>query len=254
MNIYDNILVTATNSLYYNSVLTLINSLHETTLGTIDQIYVYNLGLNATEISHLNKIKKVTVVEFPEKDKLLHPKFLEPKSYVYKIYCMHHAAKLGKHVLWMDSGACALQSIDIVYDKIKTNDIFLVGDTHKNRDYTHKNCIICTNATEEELNGMQIWAGLVGYKSKGKYQHIFDEAYRLSLIPGCLDGNQDNHRHDQSILSILAERHGCPRENIEIFGYWTDASRNIDTAKSVGAIIFAHRRGYHNISNLIYEC
>jgi hypothetical protein len=253
MKMYKNILVTATNSPYYESLLTLISGVHKDSLNIVDKIFVYNLGLDTNEIKTLNSLKNVEVLDFPENPTSLHPKFMEPKSYVYKIYCMYNSSKFGENVLWMDSGACPLKSIDIIYQKINEDEIFLVGDIHTNRDYTHTDCRNCISANEDELNGKQLWAGLVGYKSNGKYQNIFDESYKLSLIPGCLDGNQENHRHDQSILSILTHRYNCPRQDIDIFGYWTDWNRNLNLAKELGSIIFAHRRGHNDKTNLIYE-
>lgn len=250
---YNNILVTATNSPYYESLLTLISGVHKFSVDIVDKIFVYNLGLDESEIKNLNKLKNVEVLEFPENSSELHPKFMKPKSYVYKIYCMYQSSKLGKNVLWLDSGASPLKSIDVIYQKIDEDEIFLVGDIHTNRNYTHQDCRNCTSATENELDGKQLWAGLVGYKSNGKYQHIFDESYKLSLIPGCLDGNQENHRHDQSILSILTHRYNCPRQNIDIFGYWTDWNRNLNLALELGSVIFAHRRGHNDKTNLIYE-
>lgn len=253
MKMYKNILVTATNSPYYDSLLTLISGIHKDSLDVVDKIFVYNLGLDVNEIKTLNSLKNVEVLEFPENLTSLHPKFMEPKSYVYKIYCMYNSSKLGENVLWMDSGACPLKSIDVIYQKINEDEIFLVGDIHTNKDYTHTDCRNCISASEDELNGKQLWAGLVGYKSNGKYQHIFDESYKLSLIPGCLDGNQENHRHDQSILSILTHRYDCPRQDIDMFGYWTDWNRNLNLAKEIGSVIFAHRRGHNDKINLIYE-
>ena len=250
---YNNILVTATNSPYYESLLTLISGVHKFSVDIVDKIFVYNLGLDESEIKNLNRLKNVEVLEFPENSSELHPKFMEPKSYVYKIYCMYQSSKLGKNVLWLDSGASPLKSIDVIYQKIDEDEIFLVGDIHTNRNYTHQDCRNCTSATENELDGKQLWAGLVGYKSNGKYQHIFDESYKLSLIPGCLDGNQENHRHDQSILSILTHRYNCPRQDIDIFGYWTDWNRNLNLALELGSVIFAHRRGHNDKINLIYE-
>lgn len=250
---YNNILVTATNSPYYESLLTLISGVHKFSVDIVDKIFVYNLGLDDSEIKNLNRLKNVEVLEFPENSSELHPKFMEPKSYVYKIYCMYQSSKLGKNVLWLDSGASPLKSIDVIYQKIEEDEIFLVGDIHINRNYTHQDCRNCTSATENELDGKQLWAGLVGYKSNGKYQHIFDESYKLSLIPGCLDGNQENHRHDQSILSILTHRYNCPRQDIDIFGYWTDWNRNLNLALELGSVIFAHRRGHNDKTNLIYE-
>ena len=250
---YNNILVTATNSPYYESLLTLISGVHKFSVDIVDKIFVYNLGLDESEIKNLNRLKNVEVLEFPENSSELHPKFMEPKSYVYKIYCMYQSSKLGKNVLWLDSGASPLKSIDVIYEKINEDDIFLVGDIHTNRNYTHTDCRNCLSANEDELNGKQLWAGLVGYKTNGKYQHIFDESYKLSLIPGCLDGNQENHRHDQSILSILTHRNNCPRQDIDIYGYWTDWNRNLNNALEIGSVIFAHRRGHNDKSNLIYE-
>ena len=250
---FNNILVTATNSPYYESLLTLISGVHKHSLNVVDKIFVYNLGLDINEIKTLYGLKNVEVLEFPKNANELHPKFMEPKSYVYKIYCMYQSSKLGKNVLWLDSGASPLKSIDVIYEKINEDDIFLVGDIHTNRNYTHTDCRNCLSANEDELNGKQLWAGLVGYKTNGKYQHIFDESYKLSLIPGCLDGNQENHRHDQSILSILTHRNNCPRQDIDIYGYWTDWNRNLNNALEIVSVIFAHRRGHNDKSNLIYE-
>jgi len=250
---YKNILVTATNSPYYESLLTLISGVHKYSEDLVNKIYVYDLGLDSSEILTLNKLKNVTVLKFPDNPTELHPKFMEPKSYVYKIYCMYKSGELGENVLWMDSGACPLKSLNTIYEKIEKDEIFLVGDVHTNRNYTHTECRKCISATEEELSGKQLWAGLVGYKSNGKFQNIFDEAYKLSLIPGCLDGNQENHRHDQSILSILTHRYNCPRQDIDIFGYWTDWNRNLKLALELGSVVFAHRRGHNDKSNLIYE-
>jgi hypothetical protein len=250
---YNNIIITATNSSYYDSLLTLISSIHENSIDIVNQIFVYNLGLEETEKSRLATLKNVSLIDFPEEAKKLHPKFLEPKSYIYKIYCMYQSHVLAENILWIDSGACLLKPINMIYEKINKNHIFLVGDIHLNKNYTHDNCIECVSATEQELNCQQIWAGLIGYKSNGIYHHIFKEAYSLSLIPGCLDGNQQNHRHDQSILSILTCRHNCPREDIDMFGYWTDANRNLNTAQKTGSVIFAHRRGYSNKKHLKYK-
>jgi hypothetical protein len=251
MKMYNNILVTATNSPYYSSLLTLISGVHKHSLDIVDKIFVFNLGLEETEVNYLNTLKNVEVLNFPSNTADLHSKFLEPKSYVYKIYCMKMGSVMGHNVLWLDSGACPLKSIKEIYDKINTEDVFLVGDVHINKNFTHSDCVKCLSATENELSDNQLWAGLVGYKSNGKYQQLFDDAYSFSLIEGCLDGNQENHRHDQSILSILASRYGCPKHDIDIYGYWTDSSRNLDSAKSIGSVIFAHRRGYDDKSGLI---
>ena len=60
---YKNILVTATNSPYYDSLLTLISGIHEHSVNIVDKIFVYNLGLDTNEIKTLNSLKNVEVLE-----------------------------------------------------------------------------------------------------------------------------------------------------------------------------------------------
>ena len=59
-------LVTACNQMYYDCCLTLIASIHRTSLHCVDQIYVYNLGLADHQIQKLNSTQKVRVICFEE--------------------------------------------------------------------------------------------------------------------------------------------------------------------------------------------
>ena len=79
------------------------------------------------------------------------------------------------------------------------------------------------------------------------------DAWNYSEKEGCIDGFEDNHRHDQSVLSILSSRYNCQTQDIDIFGYWTDVNRNLQKAIELNSVIFAHRRGYDNKNNLQYE-
>lgn len=253
MSFFKNIIITATNDPYYDSLLTLISSIHKHSFKHVDQIFVYNLGLTDNQINKLKTIKYLTVVDFSDKDKNSHPKFMEPKSYVYKIHCMHDAKKFGSNILWIDSGAMFLKSNKEIFDYIEQNGLFLVGDIHKNISYTHSDCRKIMEASDSELNDNQIWAGLVGYNINHQYANIIKEAYEYSMIPGCLDGNQENHRHDQSILSILASRYNIVKQNIDKYGYWTDSTRNMTSAVENDSVVFAHRRGYINYNDIIYN-
>ena len=51
---YNNILVTSTNSAYYESLLTLISGVHQYSVDIVDRIFIYNLGLDVNEIKTLN--------------------------------------------------------------------------------------------------------------------------------------------------------------------------------------------------------
>ena len=252
MKTYKNILVTTANSPYYYSLLTLINGVHTFGLDCVDQILVFNLGLDKTEIDVLKSLKNVSVVEYPKDYIESHSHSLDPKSYMYKIFCLTYCKTMAENIFWLDAGATPINNMCGIYDLIENDEIFMVGDIHLNRNYTHKTCSTIMEATESELNDTQLSAGIIGYKSGGKYEHLFDKAHEYSM-KGCTIGHEENHRNDQSVFSILASRYSCPKQDIDMYGYWTDINRNYQTAMENNSVIFVHRRGYENRQNLIYE-
>ena len=251
---YKNIIITGANSIYFESLLTLISTVHKDSFELVDMIVVYDFGLDQTEINRLKSLEKIMIVDIVKDFQIYEGiSSIKTKCHFLKMYTLFHSMSLSKNVLWLDAGACALKSLEPIFNVIESEDIFLVGDIHLNKNYTHKRCVEVMNATEEELMDNQLWSGLVGFKSDGKYKHVITEGWDYSQIEGCVDGFEDNHRHDQSILSILASRYNCPRQDIDIYGYWTDVNRRLENALQINSVIFAHRRGYDNKHYLRYE-
>lgn len=251
---YKNIIITGANSIYFESLLTLISTVHKDSFELVDMIVVYDFGLDQTEINRLKSLEKIMIVDIVKDFQIYEGiSSIKTKCHFLKMYTLFHSMSLSKNVLWLDAGACALKSLEPIFNVIESEDIFLVGDIHLNKNFTHKRCVEVMNATEEELMDNQLWSGLVGFKSDGKYSRIITEGWNYSQIEGCVDGFEDNHRHDQSVLSILSSRYNCPTQDIDIFGYWTDSSRNLEGAKSIGSVIFAHRRGYDDKSKLMFK-
>jgi hypothetical protein len=248
-----NIIITASNNLYFESLKTLIASIHRTSYSVIDKIFVYNLGLDISEINYVNSIEKCEVLDLKS---LINPlpfdDYLLPKGHAYKCFCLQHQ-KGDDNILWLDAGVIALKSVKPIFEIIQNEDIFTVGDSHLNKNFTKPLCSEIMKATESELNDVQLSSGIIGYKLNGKFQHLFDDAYEYSKIEGCVIGDEYNHRHDQSVYSILVSRYGVNKQNIDIYGYWTDSNRNLQTAIDNNAVIFVHRRGYHNVSGLKYK-
>jgi hypothetical protein len=147
----------------------------------------------------------------------------------------------------------ALKSIKEIFDIIEDEDVFCVGDSHLNKNFTKDSCIQIMNATESELNDVQLSSGIIGYKVGGRYEKLFDEAFELSKIKGCVVGDEQNHRHDQSVYSILASRYNVKKQDIDVYGYWTDLNRNLKTAIDIGAVIFVHRRGHYDNTELKFK-
>lgn len=251
---YNNIIITGANSSYFESLLTLISSIHQYSFDIIDCIIVYDFGLNNAEINKLQTCKKVLVKKIQDKfdiyNNILTTKI---KCHFLKMFALHNSLSLSNNILWLDAGVCALSTVESIFNIIDKEHIFLVGDYHLNKNYTHKKCINIMGANIKELDDYQLSSGIIGFNSGGAYTKLIKEAWSYSLVDGCIDGYEDNHRHDQSILSILASRYDCKRYDIDKYGYWTDINRNLNTALKNNSIIFVHRRGYTNFSNIIYE-
>jgi hypothetical protein len=251
---YNNIVITGANSPYYQSLLTLISSIHKDSFELVDMIVVYDFGLEPLEREQLNTLEKVLVIDivkdFPFYNNI---STIKTKCHFLKMYTLHHSLGLSNNVLWLDAGVCALKSLKPIFDLIDTDDIFLVGDVHINKNFTHKKCSEIMSASEKELNDHHLSSGIFGFKTTGKYLQLINDSWEYSKIDGVIDGFEDNHKHDQSVLSILASRYNCPTQDIDIYGYWTNSVRGLDGALSNGSIIFVHRRGYDNKNDLIYR-
>ena len=254
MKTYNNIIITGANSHYYQSLLTLISSIHKDSFDLVDMVFVYDFGLDNLEIEQLNRLEKVSVMDI-EKNFIIYNTIstTKTKSHFLKMYSLYNSIVLSKNVLWLDAGVCALKSLKPIFDLIERDDIFLVGDVHINRNFTHKRCSEVMSATEKELNDNMLSSGIFGFKPNGKYIELIKDSWKYSQIEGVIDGYEENHRHDQSVLSILASRYNCPTQDIDIYGYWTDSNRDLNSALRLGSVIFVHRRGYDNKNHLKFK-
>lgn len=247
----DNIIITAADDKYFDSLLTLISSIHQLSIDNISKIIVYDIGLSNNNILKLKKLVKVKIKYIPEEIIKNYPFISDNKNYFFKLWICKESKKYGNNILWLDAGVMCLKDITHMFEMIEIDEIFAVSDVHLNKNFTHKKCINIMNATNSEIEDKQLSSGIIGYKSNGKYNQLFEDAYYYGTL-GCSIGDEENHRHDQSVLSILVSRYDAPRQDIDIYGYWTDINRNLQTAKESGAVIFVHRRGYHDIKHLKY--
>jgi hypothetical protein len=256
-----NIVITACNSRgpfnnrnYFTGVMTLISSIHQYSFDVCDGIYVYNLGLRDSEKNTLNRIRKVQVEEYPNylsDEKYTYKEYMDPRYHGYKCFSMfssgHRLASPGDNILWLDSGVCAVQDIKCIFDIINRDHIFMVGDVHKNYEFTSDACSKLMNATEEEMNSNQLSSGILGYKVQGNYQIVIDMALNYSFNRDAIYSALPNHRHDQSIYSILAKRFNCPQQSLQKYGEYGGYKCNDEQ------VIYVHRCSYINNCHIRYK-
>ncbi len=180
------ILIASFNSLFFKAAITLISSLHKTSINTIDKIIIYNLGLKKIEKNFLNSLKKVEIIEYPEFLNNFWEGYINPTTFAWKCFAIWDAKRFGDNILYLDSGAMALRDLKIIYEIINKDEIFLVGDKHINKNWTHEKCFEIMKANDSEINDFQLWAGIFGYKVNGKYQQLINDAFEYSKIKECV--------------------------------------------------------------------
>lgn len=242
MVVYKNLIITSCDSRgnirdFFGSVKTLIASLHDICFDSYDMMFVYDLGLSLENRKDFERMEKVKVIDYPRE--AYYPEFLDRRYYGFKIFSENHAAKFSENVLWLDAGICVLSDISVIFDIIDRDHIFLVEDKSQiNRRWTSPKCVSAMCATDEELSGFHLIAGVLGYKVGGNYQFFIDEAFRYAKIRDCLVGDRENHRWDQSIYSILRVRYNVPVNPGELFG-------QCSTSKSInGEVLYVHRASH----------
>jgi len=210
-------------------------------------------------VLNLSNLLNVTVKRLPQ-NKLAFPEMLEPKGYAYKWPMVSDATEYSDYVLWIDAGVMFWKNPGIVFEILHKEEVFLVQDAHLNRNWTSEEARKIMEASEEELNGKQLSAGITGFKSNGKYQSMLNDCVKYANIKDCVFGKSAysdsevkstgifGHRHDQSISSILAVRYHCPTQSIGRFGEYNQL--NLDENN---AVIFVHRGSYEDHTSLIFR-
>ena len=248
---YDNIVVTGFNNFkdFFSRGLNLIAGLHRTSINSIDQIFVFNLGFDDKLKAFLNSLEKVTVLEFPKYlSEKYYPEFLTPSFFSWKCYVLWIAKDLGKNILWLDSGIVPLKDIGNEFDIIEREDCFFstLLEPNYNRRWTTPLALQLMNASENEMNDLQVGTNIYGYKANSKYQSMVDTAFEYGQKKEIMSGDKRFHRSEQSVYSILASRYGCKKYPYEIYG-------DTSITSNPGQRYYAHRGRVNNIKGLIYK-
>jgi hypothetical protein len=146
-------------------------------------------------------------------------------------------------LLWLDAAIAVIGDLTGVFRLIESDGVLLLGNEHEHNDrWTSDECAAVMQATDEELRAPQLDASIIGYHVAGEWQKPFDEWLAFSTRRSAFVGARGHHRHDQTVLSILAARHGMPISEQRTFSSRDDR----ETARRAGALFLAHRRRYRD--------
>lgn len=131
--------------------------------------------------------------------------------YAFKPYAIKKVKDLDYDiVIWADSSIIAIKELNKFIEYVNQNGfIFFDNIGYSIADYTNESCLNKMNFSRQEAEkNPMIMACLMAFNFKNQLGcEIFDEYYN-SAIPEIYYGNWQNHRHDQSAMSIILVQKG----------------------------------------------
>jgi len=174
------------------------------------------------------------------------PEFLEPSLFGWKLWILkelcNEAAFRNRPILYTDSAAVWLRLPEEMLTTVKEKGVCLTLDPAQvNRSWCSAAMVKSMNVTDSELSEQQVMGAFLGFEAGHPAAiRLFEEAFAWGSKRDCLIGSHMNHRHDQSIFSILRLRHTL---------HSVDGSRLVCTASmrktyQKSATVYHHRNAY----------
>jgi hypothetical protein len=242
------VIVTGASSRFYMSLLTLLASVQRRRPGSLGGVVVWDLGLRPRQRTVVRSFPGVELRALPRRARWPYDDWGDPAnhqhSYAFKPFAFLRTGWPGDTLLWLDAGIALLRDPTPVFDAIERDGVLLLSNRpHRNREWTSAACAAALRATPDELDAPQISAGILGLRAGGRWQPVFDEWLALSTVRDVFVGSRDDHRHDQTALSILVARHGLPiRDRTELV-----ATVLLDATPDH---VFLHHRRQHTVAPL----
>lgn len=132
--------------------------------------------------------------------------------YEFKLYAIEKAWEKDNIALWADASFYQVGNIRKIEKIIQDDGYFMSEAGHWVGSWTNKFTRNYFKLTDEEAKvpgGMFMFsAGLIGLNKQSPIAMEFFNQWKASAKAGCFRGNYEEHRHDQSAGSIIAQRMG----------------------------------------------
>ena len=233
INLFNNsdknlVIVSAADESHYKSALNLFETLN--TYEPDSKLVFYDIGLKEDQkktfiSNHPNVIfEKFRFNEFPE---FISKKDKDGKigSYSWKPQIINECIKkYNQNVLWLDAGCKINKKLKLLKIILGTKGFYVASSVGKINQWTSKESMNNLNFPKKYINKKNYASGMVGINPKKKYVDMLNDWSRLALDKNVIapdDSSRDNHRQDQSILTMLIYKNGLYRfttKTYKIFG------------------------------------
>lgn len=123
----------------------------------------------------------------------------------------------GDELLYLDSGCEVIGDLTAGFDLLARQDIVPFYQPYCEKQWTKMDLVVRMGATQEHLNDIQPWAGGILLKKTAASVKLVNEWVELACDLHLIDDSPSilpndpcfqEHRHDQSIWSLLVKRDG----------------------------------------------
>ena len=149
------------------------------------------------------------VLAFTSEDQVGAPRHDE-NPYAFKPYCFYEALKQGyKQVLWLDSSVWAVSNLQPIFDILQNEGYFMLDSGFYIKDWINDGCLNYFNLKIEQLITHKLFlAGLFGLNCNHPKSREFLLKWKNAADSGAFIGSWQNHRHDMTCGSVIANKLG----------------------------------------------
>lgn len=208
----ERILLTAADQKFFKPLFNLIQSYYRSKNHKSCNFLLYDLGLDETSLKVLdNYIQEKNLPLIIERLNFnSYPLHIRPEagSYAWKPIIIQKVLNETKaNVLWMDSANLIRTELEGIWEEITLKGLYLpLSGTGTIAEWTHPGTFQFFDQFTS-YNSRNRCGGLNGFNFNNSSScHLVNEWVKYAMIKDCIlpsGANRSNHRHDQSILSIL---------------------------------------------------
>ena len=240
-------IVTGANSDYFYSLITLLTTLLHRSDASEYDLDIWDLGLTEKQLSLIGlclrpswKVRKLSELGSPPFPGAYR---VNLRNFAWKSACIHLSIENCDSLLWIDSGVAFANPVQLIFDQAENNwCIVYKNNEYINRDWTSKSCANQMAATSSELEAYQIHANVLAFQANKESVNLISKWHEACRHPQNVVSLDPNHRHDQSVLSILISRFQIPiYSSTEIIQENSDFSLAVESNK----IFLAHRQTFY---------
>lgn len=132
----------------------------------------------------------------------------QESPYQFKIHAIEKAWEQDDIVLWCDASLYRVGDLSRIETIIKDTGYFMEEAGHYVKDWCNERARAYFNLKPEESGFTMFSAGLLGLDYNSRIAREFFNQWKASAVAGCFKGSWQNHRHDMTCGSIIAQRLG----------------------------------------------